>query len=221
MEVLISAFAIKLRPDEPPETVGSRALEESAYSPDKGWRIFGKIYKDYINFKIRDDAYIDKQGWERIKGVSMKTIGCWDTVGALGIPTSPVIEKCKCNGKYKFDDTDLTAFHTNIGEGYKDQELSDLTLVWMIQQFIPFLVFDLDYVKSLREVSSSSNWASGAIPNPFVGVMKVTTSKVRTPSGYFGGPPKSPLKRAMMFRAGVFSQRGIRSVTNEETHPSV
>ncbi|KAF3194096.1 hypothetical protein TWF225_008270 [Orbilia oligospora] len=233
----------------------------------RGMENFGKIYEDYINFKLRDDAWIDKQGWERIKGVSIKTIGCWDTVGALGIPTSPVIEKCKCNDKYKFHDTDLTAFtenafhalaldehrmpftptlwrlpnlterhtdivpnlkqvwfpgvHTNIGGGYKDQELSDLTLVWMIEQFIPFLGFDLNYVKSLREVSSSSDWASGAIPNSFVGVMKVTTSKVRTPGGYFGDPPKSPLKRAMTFGAGVFGQRGVRSVTNEEIHPSV
>ncbi|KAK6511298.1 hypothetical protein TWF481_000219 [Arthrobotrys musiformis] len=235
----------------------------------RGMENFGKIYEDYINFKLKDDAYIDKQGWERIKGVSIKTIGCWDTVGALGIPTSPVIEKCKCNDKYKFHDTDLTSstenafhalaldehrmpftptlwrlptpaaaerhtdivpnlkqvwfprVHTNIGGGYRDQELSDLTLVWMIQQFIPFLGFDLDYVQSLRDVSSTGDWASGAIPNSFVGVMKVTTSKVRTPGGYFGDPPRSPLKRAMTFGAGVFGQRGVRSVTNEEIHPSV
>ncbi|KAK6524694.1 hypothetical protein TWF281_011595 [Arthrobotrys megalospora] len=235
----------------------------------RGMEDFSKIYEDYINFKLRDDSYIDNQGWERIKGVSIKTIGCWDTVGALGIPTSPVIEKCKCNEKYKFHDTDLTSFtenafhalaldehrmpftptlwrlpipaaterhtdivpnlkqvwfpgvHTNIGGGYKDQELSDLTLVWMIEQFIPFLGFDLDYVKSLRDLSSINNWASGAMPNSFVGVMKVTTSKVRTPGGYFAEPPKSPLKRAMTFGAGVFGQRGVRSVTNEEIHPSV
>ncbi|KAK6331850.1 hypothetical protein TWF718_002390 [Orbilia javanica] len=221
----------------------------------RGMENFGKIYEDYINFKLKNDAYIDRQGWERIKG---------DTVGALGIPTSPVIEKCKCNDKYKFHDTDLTAFtenafhalaldehrmpftptlwrlptpaatekHTDIipnlkqvwfpgGGGYKDQELSDLTLVWMIEQFIPFLGFDLDYIKSLREVSSTSDWASGGIPNSFVGVMKITSSKVRTPGGYFGDPPKSPLKRAMTFGAGVFGQRGVRSVTNEEIHPSV
>ncbi|KAK6346106.1 hypothetical protein TWF730_010437 [Orbilia blumenaviensis] len=235
----------------------------------RGMENFSKIYEDYINFKLRDDDYIDTQGWERIKGVSIKTIGCWDTVGALGIPTSPIIEKCKCNDKYKFHDTDLTSstenafhalaldehrmpftptlwrlpipataerhtdmipnlkqvwfpgVHTNIGGGYKDQELSDLTLVWMIDQFIPFLAFDLDYVKSLRDSSGASGWASGAIPNSFVGVMKITTSKVRTPGGYFADPPKSPLKRAMTFGAGVFGQRGIRSVTNEEIHPSV
>ncbi|KAF3922875.1 hypothetical protein AA313_de0206844 [Arthrobotrys entomopaga] len=235
----------------------------------RGMENFGKIYEDYVNFKLKDDAYIEKQGWERIKGVSIKAIGCWDTVGALGIPTSPVIEKCKCNDKYKFHDTDLTSttenafhalalderrmpftptlwrlpipaaserhtdivpnlkqvwfpgVHTNVGGGYADQEIADLTLVWMIDQFTSFLGFDLDYVKSLRNPADFNNWASGAILDSFAGVMKAASSKVRTPGGYFGDPPKSPIKRAMTFGAGVFGQRGVKSTTNEMIHASV
>ncbi|KAF3925198.1 hypothetical protein ABW20_dc0103223 [Dactylellina cionopaga] len=235
----------------------------------RGMESFGKIYEDYINFKLRDESYIDQQNWERIKGVSIKGIGCWDTVGALGIPTSPVIEKCKCNDKYKFHDTDLTSstenafhalaldehrlpftptlwrlpvpvtserhtdivpnlkqvwfpgVHTNVGGGYADQEIADLTLVWMIDRFLPFLGFDLDYVNSLRNPADVNNWASGTIYNSFAGVMKAASSKVRTPGGYFAAPPKSPIKRAMTFGAGVFGQKGVRSVTNEEIHPSV
>ncbi|EPS45361.1 hypothetical protein H072_627 [Dactylellina haptotyla CBS 200.50] len=234
----------------------------------RGMESFGKIYEDYINFKLKDEAYIIKQSWERIKDVKIKAIGCWDTVGALGIPASPVIEKCKCNDKYKFHDTDLTqstenAFHalaldehrmpftptlwrlpapgaserhadipnlkqvwfpgvhTNIGGGYADQEIADLTLVWMIDQFLPFLGFDLDYVKSLRNPDDINNWASGKVYNSFTGVMKAASSKVRTPGGYFRSPPKSPLKRAITFGAGVFGQPGVKSVTMEEIHPSV
>ncbi|KAF3940670.1 hypothetical protein ABW19_dt0209068 [Dactylella cylindrospora] len=235
----------------------------------RGMEDFGKIYEDYISFRLRDPAYIEKQTWERIKGVTIKVIGCWDTVGSLGIPSSPVIEKCKCNEKYKFHDTDLTpttenAFHalaldehrlpftptlwrlpvpapgerhtnivpnlkqvwfpgvhTNVGGGYKDQELADLTLVWMIDQLSPFLGFDLDYVKSLRRPTDVNNWASGKIFNSFAGVMKATRSKVRTPGGYFPIPPKSVIKRAFSFGTGVFGQAGVASITNEEIHPSV
>ncbi|EWC47156.1 hypothetical protein DRE_03525 [Drechslerella stenobrocha 248] len=234
----------------------------------KGMENFGKIYEDYINFRLRDQSYIEKQDWERIKVVSIKSIGCWDTVGALGIPTSPVIEKCKCNDKYKFHDTDLTittenAFHalaldehrlpftptiwrlpvraserhadvvpnlkqvwfpgvhTNIGGGYVDQEIADLTLVWMIDQLMPFLGFDLDYVASLRQGSDVNNWASGKIYESFSGVMKGAGSKVRTPGGYFPNPPRSVMKRALTFGGGIFGRPGVANVTNEEIHPSV
>ncbi|KAK6540229.1 hypothetical protein TWF694_009045 [Orbilia ellipsospora] len=235
----------------------------------RGMENFGKIYEDYINFKLKDETYIDKQNWERIKGVTIKAVGCWDTIGALGIPTSPAIEKCKCNDKYKFHDTDLTSttenafhalaldehrmpftptlwrlpipatseghtdiipnlkqvwfpgVHTNVGGGYADQEIADLTLVWMIDQFTPFLGFDLDYVKSLRNPADTNNWASGTIFNSFTGVMKAASSKVRTPGGYFSDPPKSPIKRAMTFGAGVLGQRGVKSTTNEMIHSSV
>ncbi|KAJ6263708.1 hypothetical protein Dda_2277 [Drechslerella dactyloides] len=229
----------------------------------RGMESFSKIYRDYINFRLKDQAYINKQGWERIKGITIKALGCWDTVGALGIPASPIIEKCKCNEKYKFHDTDLTsstenAFHalalderrlpfaptlwrlpipaaserhTDIvpnlkqvwfpgGGGYEDQELSDLTLVWMIDQMRPFLGFDLDYVKSLGQ-GHSNNWASGAIFNSFRGIMKGAGSKVRTPGTYFPDPPRSVVKRAFTFGAGVFGQPGVSSITNEEIHPSV
>ncbi|KAF3908114.1 hypothetical protein ABW21_db0207628 [Orbilia brochopaga] len=254
----------------------------------RGMESFPKIYEDYINFRLKDQAYIRRQGWERIRGVTVKAIGCWDTVGALGIPTSPMIEKCKCNEKYKFHDTDLTpskssvwpgsdelqlinvvaatqnAFHalglderrlpftptlwrlpirdpkerhldiipnlkqvwfpgvhTNVGGGYADQELSDLTLVWMIEQLSPFLGFDLDYVRSLRKEPEANNWASGAILNSFKGIMTASGSKVRTPGRYFPDPPRSPVKRAFTFGAGVFGAPGVNSLTNEEIHPSV
>ncbi|KAK6352873.1 hypothetical protein TWF696_004874 [Orbilia brochopaga] len=230
----------------------------------RGMESFPKIYEDYVNFRLKDQSYINKQGWERIKGVTIRALGCWDTVGALGIPTSPIIEKCKCNEKYKFHDTDLSpttqnAFHAlalderrlpftptlwrlpvrspkerhrdiipNLkqvwfpgGGGYADQELSDLTLVWMIEQLSPFLGFDLDYVKSLNKGPDGNNWASGKIFNSFRGIMKGAGSKVRTPGGYFPNPPRSVVKRAFTFGAGVFGRPGVESVTNEEIHPSV
>ncbi|OBZ65657.1 hypothetical protein A0H81_14340 [Grifola frondosa] len=36
--------------------------------------------------------------------------------------------------------------HTNVGGGYSDQHLADLTLAWMVDRCRPFLEFDEDYI---------------------------------------------------------------------------
>lgn len=43
--------------------------------------------------------------------------------------------------------------HTNIGGGYPDQALADLTLSWMIDLCLPYLSFDLSYITSELDLS--------------------------------------------------------------------
>lgn len=47
----------------------------------KGMEDFPRVFQDYENRKLRDAAYVDQQTqWERIKGVKIKVVGCFDTV---------------------------------------------------------------------------------------------------------------------------------------------
>jgi uncharacterized protein (DUF2235 family) len=106
------------------------------------------------------------------KDISIKFLGVWDTVGALGIP----VQSFEWFNRefYKFHDTELSSIvrhayhaiaidehrenykptlwdskpkpnqtieqvwfigaHTNVGGGYPDSELSDITLKWMIDK---------------------------------------------------------------------------------------
>lgn len=61
---------------------------------------FYQVYQDYTDFKFRDPKYVEELharegGSLVIPNVRVHTIGCWDTVGALGIPSlgTPIIGK--------------------------------------------------------------------------------------------------------------------------------
>ena len=43
--------------------------------------------------------------------------------------------------------------HTNVGGGYPDQAIADLTLAWMIDLCRPFLVFDTRYIGTLVDLN--------------------------------------------------------------------
>jgi len=80
--------------------------------------------------------------------------------------------------------------HTNIGGGYDDQEIADMTLAWMIQQLMPFLQFDDNYLKIIIHNSddhSSGEWAAGKIYDSATGIMKIVSGSIRTPGGYGDG----------------------------------
>ena len=56
--------------------------------------------------------------------------------------------------------------HSNIGGGFDDQEIADMTLAWMMQQLLPFLEFDENYLDSIIQncdVHSEGQWAAGKI----------------------------------------------------------
>ncbi len=43
--------------------------------------------------------------------------------------------------------------HSNIGGGYDDAELSDITLAWMMSQLEPFLEFNGNYILRQSELT--------------------------------------------------------------------
>ena len=52
--------------------------------------------------------------------------------------------------------------HTNVGGGYPDQEIADITLVWMIEQCLPFLTFDEEFLESLHPLPDSDTTTATA-----------------------------------------------------------
>ncbi|PUU77087.1 hypothetical protein B9Z19DRAFT_988225 [Tuber borchii] len=73
--------------------------------------------------------------------------------------------------------------HSDIGGGWDDQEIADMTLAWMMQQLLPFLEFDDSYLDNIIRNSdvSKNQWANGEIHYE-TGVKKWTLNwNTRTP----------------------------------------
>jgi hypothetical protein len=200
---------------------------------------FYEIYHDYVTGRLRNDAHLaeiqarDNGSWVW-PNIAITTIGCFDTVGSLGIPTLPIplfghaISGVFNGKKYSFYDTDLSpkvlhAFHalaldekrapfapalwhkpptntttelrqcwfpgvhTNIGGGYPDQEIADMTLAWMIERTKDWLEWDFDYLRGIVHNGGGGNrkqWAEGFIYNSRTGLMKLAGEMHRTPGAY-------------------------------------
>ncbi|KAL8803792.1 MAG: hypothetical protein Q9200_006071 [Gallowayella weberi] len=108
--------------------------------------------------------------------------------------------------------------HSNIGGGYPDQGMANITLAWMISQLAPFIDFDPDYILDCydetkmhyRATSQKPRpWSFGKIYNTLMGVYLLDGATTRTPGMYFridpntGQPTSKPLRQ-----------------TNEYVHPS-
>jgi uncharacterized protein (DUF2235 family) len=109
--------------------------------------------------------------------------------------------------------------HSSIGGGYADEELSNITLAWMISRLEPFLDFREDFL--MREFESSRqyyretkqkprSWSFGFLYNSLKGIYAFAGTKVRTPGAYFRSDPLT----------GLPTQRRLKN-TNEYIHASV
>lgn len=83
--------------------------------------------------------------------------------------------------------------HSNIGGGYDDQELANITLSWMMSRLEPFLDFRPDFLVSqldaqrdyYRDTSQKPRWWSfGEIYNSLKGAYSITGRRIRTPGSY-------------------------------------
>ena len=109
--------------------------------------------------------------------------------------------------------------HSNVGGGYDDQELSNITLAWMMSRLEPFLDFRPEYLLNqyhenkeyYKETGQRSRWWSfGEIYRTVTGIYSITGSKTRTPGDYYRVDPDT----------GVVTDRKLRN-TNEYIHASV
>ena len=220
---------------------------------------------------FEDPKYVtelERRGLTQLR-VPIKAICVWDTVGSLGVPRIPWLERLGLQTRrmkdYSFYDTTLydgieNAFqalaldehrapfspalwekprnsrtnlkqvwfpgvHSNIGGGYDDQDIANITLAWMISRLEPFIDFRPDYIQSVyqsnKEYYRSSGqktrwWSFGEIHNSVTAIYTAAGTKTRTPGNYFrtdplnGRPTSKHLKNTNEYiHASVRSRLGL------------
>ncbi|MCJ1420658.1 hypothetical protein MMC32_007017 [Xylographa parallela] len=99
--------------------------------------------------------------------------------------------------------------HSNVGGGYEDQELANITLAWMIAQLEPLLDFDAGYIRAqykdtrtyyLQSGQDVRPWSFGEIYPSSSGLYRLGGLTTRTPGSYTrlsplsGRPTPTPLR---------------------------
>ncbi|KAI9824223.1 MAG: hypothetical protein M1832_002030 [Thelocarpon impressellum] len=83
--------------------------------------------------------------------------------------------------------------HSNVGGGYEDTELANITLAWMMSELAPFLTFSRSYfsrqVRLNRQYYVETGqdvrpWSFGEIYDSMKGIYVVASTEVRTPGEY-------------------------------------
>lgn len=109
--------------------------------------------------------------------------------------------------------------HANIGGGYPDQELSNITLAWMMAMLSPLLDLNLDYIITQERENGDyyedrgeriRPWSFGKIVDSASGLFALGGKVIRTPGNYTRMNPQT----------GEPTNRPLRQ-TNEYVHPSV
>lgn len=109
--------------------------------------------------------------------------------------------------------------HANIGGGYNDQELSNITLAWMMAMLSPVLEVNMNYIdreeKKNEEYYEDKGrkirpWSFGKIYNSVTGAFIASGSTTRTPGMYTKMDPLN----------GTPTNKPLRN-TNEYMHSSV
>ncbi|KAI9741145.1 MAG: hypothetical protein M1834_002858 [Cirrosporium novae-zelandiae] len=109
--------------------------------------------------------------------------------------------------------------HSNIGGGYPDQEIANITLAWMMTQLEPFLDFHGDYLfrqyDDNRKYYHQSGikakpWSFGKLYNSLTSVYLAGGMATRTPGSYHRVDPDT----------GKVASKSLRN-TNEYIHSSV
>ena len=122
--------------------------------------------------------------------------------------------------------------HSNIGGGYDDQEIANITLAWMISRLEPFIDFKTDFIDSCFESNRAYYkstgqktrwWSFGEIYNSMTGVYAVLGGKTRTPGNYYrvdpdtGRPTKKHLRNTNEYiHASARSRTGLHGPGPED-----
>ena len=109
--------------------------------------------------------------------------------------------------------------HANVGGGYNDQELANITLAWMMAMLDPMLELNFDYILTEEKANaayydskgqSPRPWSFGKIYNSETGAFKAAGKSTRTPGDYYRLDPRN----------GEQTNKPLRD-TNEYIHSSV
>ena len=140
-------------------------------------------------------------------------------------PFSPAVweksKSCRTNLRQVW----FPGVHSNIGGGYDDQELANITLAWMMSRLEPMIDFRLDYImlqydqnkQYYRNTGQKTRWWSfGEILDSAMGIYMFSGSTTRTPGDYYrtdmmtGRPTNKRLKNTNEYiHASVRSRTGL------------
>jgi hypothetical protein len=141
-------------------------------------------------------------------------------------PFAPTLwEKGSRNTRTNLTQVWFPGVHSNIGGGYDDQEMANITLAWMMSRLEHFIDFRPEYIQSVYESNrqyykrtkqKTRWWSFGEIYNSAVGVYALAGTKVRTPGNYYrvdpvtGRPTKKLLKNTNEYiHASARSRTGL------------
>ena len=88
--------------------------------------------------------------------------------------------------------------HSNVGGGYDDAEIANITLAWMISRMEPFIDFRPDYMMQMYQLNkqyyrnTGQNfmlWSFCEIYNSMIGIYSLAGKRTRTPGNYFRTDP--------------------------------
>ncbi|KAI9820509.1 MAG: hypothetical protein M1832_003700 [Thelocarpon impressellum] len=127
--------------------------------------------------------------WERPKGVTTNLKQCW-----------------------------FPGAHSNVGGGYDDSELANITLAWIMAQLKPFVDFDRGYLEDQHQLNqeyykkmkdSPRSWARGFVYKSSTNYQVLAGKTPRTPGHYTQPDPQT----------GKRTERPLED-TNEHIHAS-
>jgi uncharacterized protein (DUF2235 family) len=141
-------------------------------------------------------------------------------------PFSPALWEKRDGDQCNLKQVWFPGVHSNVGGGYDDEEISNITLAWMMSRLEQFLDFRPEFMIQQYEMNRAYYkqtgqkprwWSFGEIYNSLKGVYSITGSKVRTPGNYYRTDPKTglPTKKKLKntneyIHASVRSRMGLR-----------
>ena len=82
-------------------------------------------------------------------------------------PFQPALWEKRGNEETNLIQVWFPGVHTNVGGGYPDQELANISLAWMIAMLAPLLEVSLEYVISERRLNEDFYDEKGKRPRPW------------------------------------------------------
>ncbi|KAK5064731.1 hypothetical protein LTR84_000565 [Exophiala bonariae] len=147
-------------------------------------------------------------------------------------PFSPALWEKRDNDRTNLVQCWFPGVHSNVGGGYEDQDLSNITLAWMMSKLEPFLDFRSNFLIGLWEENrrtyklsgqKTRPWAFGELYNSVKGFYSLTGTKTRTPGNYYrtdpqnGRPTSKRLKNTNEFiHASVRARLGLQGPGSQD-----
>ncbi|AEO69738.1 uncharacterized protein THITE_2053906 [Thermothielavioides terrestris NRRL 8126] len=178
---------------------------------------------------LRERKYARDTYRDGVTEIKIKAVAVWDTVGTLGIPPAPISNKVEYAFQALALDEPRYAFrpslwermpgsttklkqvwfpgnHGNVGGGWYDQQMSDITLAWMCDQLSTVGV-EFNFAR-LTAIFHESLCFSAAHPFPYA------PGRPGSPSSFLPSLPNlSSLKRSLskLLHSGSSSNCTLRS----------